>query len=121
VFVLVCRGKGGTARAELGEAARFEKMPLSAEVELREEHLELLSLDLAVLSPESQRGVPVEEGVLLAGEAGGGRIASRVLIWPPALVLVRRVCTLICTGIYADARGGTSLNEQHRAIVESTK
>jgi hypothetical protein len=53
VFVLVCRGKGGTARAELGEAARFEKMPLSAEVELREEHLELLSLDLAVLSQDA--------------------------------------------------------------------
>jgi hypothetical protein len=53
VSIAFLRGKGGTACAALGEAERFAQMPLSAELLLREETIELLSLDLAVLSHDA--------------------------------------------------------------------
>lgn len=53
VSIAFLRGKGGAACAALGEAERFAQMPLSAELLLREETIELLSLDLAVLSHDA--------------------------------------------------------------------
>jgi len=53
VSIAFLRGKGGAACAALGEAERFGQMPLSAELLLREETIELLSLDLAVLSHDA--------------------------------------------------------------------
>ena len=53
VSIAFVRGKGGAACAALVEAERFGQMPLSAELLLREETIELLTLDLAVLSHDA--------------------------------------------------------------------
>ena len=47
------RGRGGAERKALDEAERARRMPVAAELEMRDEQVKLLSLELAVLSHEA--------------------------------------------------------------------